>query len=321
MKKISVIVPVYNAANYLEKCVDSILKQTFSDFELLLVDDGSTDSSVELCDKFMKQDVRVKVFHKKNGGHASARNYGIDKSFETETEYITFIDSDDWVDCHYLEYLYQAILETNGDISVCNFERVNNRNETTDLKYTIACYTPEQLWCNWRINATLPCAKLYKKELFRGKRWPEKCHDDEHMTYKLLFACKEIPFVNIGLYRYFYNTNSVMASGWSIKHIDSIDAIRERKEYFKKNGFENAYRLDCRLYIEELYNTIFQLKNLDEDSSDLYTKLKKELKIALIRYGKKGGITWKSYKYMYIFAYPFMKIFLYIDLIIKRKSK
>lgn len=321
MKKISIIVPVYNAASYLEKCVESILKQTFSEFELLLIDDGSTDSSAKLCDEFMKQDERVKVFHKKNGGHASARNFGIDKSFESETEYITFIDSDDWVDIHYLEYLYNAIVVTKSDISVCNFERVDNRNETTDLNYEMACYTPEQLWCNWRITATLPCAKLYKKELFRTRRWPKKCHDDEHMTYKLLFLCEKIPFVNVCLYRYFYNPNSVMASGWSVKHIDSIDAIRERKEYFKKRGLKRAYKLDCRLYIEELYNTLFNLKELNMESSDLYKNLKKELKVALVRYARIGDITWKTHKYMFVFAYPYMKYITYIELVIKGRDK
>ena len=321
MKKISIIVPVYNAINYLEKCVESILHQTFSNFELLLIDDGSTDNSLELCNEFMKRDKRVKVFRKNNGGHASARNFGIDKSFETETEYITFIDSDDWVDPHYLEYLYTAIVTTNSLISMCNFERVTNRQESTDLSFDMEYCMTEQLWCDWRITATLPCAKLYKKELFRERRWPEKCHDDEHMTYKLLFLCEKIPFINVGLYRYYYNSNSVMASGWSIKHIDSIDAIRERKEYFKSRGYEKAYKLDCYLYIEELYYTLLNLKELNMVDTKLYRKLKKELRVALIRYAKNGNITWGNYKYIFIFAYPCMKYISYIESTIKGKDR
>ena len=114
---ISIVVPVYNVEKYLGTCVESILKQTYSNIEVILVDDGSTDCSGKMCDHYMGQDERIKVIHKKNGGLSDARNKGI---IQAEGEYITFIDSDDVVSSDYVEYLYNILEENDGDIAICN---------------------------------------------------------------------------------------------------------------------------------------------------------------------------------------------------------
>ena len=115
LETISIIIPIYNVESYLRKCLDSIMEQSFSYFELLLINDGSTDSSGQICQEYVEKDDRIRYFEKENGGVSSARNFGIKHS---RGEYITFIDSDDWVDSDYLEVLYTTLLEEGADITV-----------------------------------------------------------------------------------------------------------------------------------------------------------------------------------------------------------
>lgn len=128
MERISVIVPVYNVEKYLDKCVQSILNQTYENIELVLIDDGSTDGSSKICDKYGKIDSRVKVIHKENGGLSSARNRGID---EAVGKFITFIDSDDYIHHQMLEILYEGIIKNKSDISICEYRRFDE-NETIE---------------------------------------------------------------------------------------------------------------------------------------------------------------------------------------------
>lgn len=121
MVKLSVILTVYNVEKYLKRCIDSIIKQTYKDFELILVDDGSIDNSSKICDKFCKQDKRIKVIHKENGGVSSARNAGLDIA---EGDYISFIDSDDYIEVDMFKKLIQIMIENNADIAQCNFKVV-----------------------------------------------------------------------------------------------------------------------------------------------------------------------------------------------------
>jgi glycosyltransferase involved in cell wall biosynthesis len=116
MSKISVIIPVYNTEKYLQECIDSVLSQTFTDFECILVDDGSPDNSGKICDEYAKKDKRIRVIHKENGGVSSARNAGLDIA---QGEWIIFVDSDDWVDEKYLEFLYDNAIKNNVDVSIC----------------------------------------------------------------------------------------------------------------------------------------------------------------------------------------------------------
>ncbi len=119
-EKITVIVPVYNVENYLRQCLDSIMGQTYQNFECLLINDGSPDYSADICSEYVFKDSRFRYFEKENGGVSSARNLGIEHS---KGEYITFIDSDDWVDSDYLEILYNALIDENADISVSTYKR------------------------------------------------------------------------------------------------------------------------------------------------------------------------------------------------------
>jgi len=126
MSNISVVIPVYNVESYINRCVDSLLDQSFTDFDLVLVDDGSLDNSGAICDEYEKKDKRICVIHKANWGLSDARNVGIEWALtNSNSEWITFIDSDDWVHPDYLRYLYRAVCENDVELSVVKFMKVN----------------------------------------------------------------------------------------------------------------------------------------------------------------------------------------------------
>lgn len=309
---IGIIIPVYNAEKFLNRCIDSVLNQEYREFVLILVDDGSTDNSGAILDAYAKRDARIIVKHTANNGHASARNIGLDTAFSLpEIEWITFIDSDDWVDEKYLKFLYFSASRYNSDLIIGNFDRVfdvKNAAIVPDcLSSSAYSIDPEEFWCKDRITATIPCGKLYRKSLFRNQRYPKKVHDDEFVTYKLLFTNKNIVFIDLCLYHYFYNPNSVMASGWSPKHLDSIEAIEQRRAFFRDNGFSKAYELDNKLLINELYNSIVELKNYGEEYNPNKNLLTDNLKTELTTHGKQLGFNFKTHPYIWLEAFPSKK--------------
>ena len=190
MALISIIVPVYKVEPYLKRCVDSILAQTFTDFELILVDDGSPDNCGAICDEYASLHGNVRIIHQQNQGVSVARNAGINFAFEnSNSKWITFIDSDDWVHPQYLELLLKAVIENNVAISVCGF--IKTFGEEPDMKndgIEINVISPEKLYVENNVNATVPWGKLYTKECFKEIRYPVgKIHEDEFVTYKILF--------------------------------------------------------------------------------------------------------------------------------------
>ena len=165
MAKISVIVPIYNAEKYLDRCIESILNQTVKDFELVLVDDGSSDNSPAICDRYAEKYDFIHVIHKPNGGAGESRNFGIERSLKTKSEYITFIDSDDFVHKQYLEVLLKALSENDVDVSTC-LCRVDYEFCTSDDKsnYKVVVDSPERIMCDNLANVDIACGKLYKTE-------------------------------------------------------------------------------------------------------------------------------------------------------------
>ena len=192
--KISVIVPVYKVEQYLDRCVKSILSQTFTNFELVLVDDGSPDKSGLMCDEWSKNDSRIKVIHKENGGLSDARNTGVEKA---SAEYVTFIDSDDYVAEDFLEYLYKLITENNCDVSACYFcktygESVWNYGEDGSHIYNNiqACKLSFS-----DVSIGIAVGKLYKKELLQQYTFPVgRFHEDTATVGKILYQVKAIAF-------------------------------------------------------------------------------------------------------------------------------
>lgn len=248
LANISVIVPIYNVEKYLNRCIDSILHQSYSDFELILVDDGSPDKCGEICDKYAEKDERIIVIHKEKGGLSDARNKGIDWSFEnSNSEWITFIDSDDWVHRDYLKTLLDSTLNFNSKVSVCEFLETDKYIEDDFTCKEEKFVNTEEFYVTKNVNAVIAWGKLYKKELFRDIRFPfGKIHEDEFTTYKVLFKCNNIVFITSPLYYYYQRNDSIMGKIWNPKRLDAFQAFEESAKYFESHNYYSAL---CNCYL------------------------------------------------------------------------
>jgi len=265
MAVISVIVPVYNTEHYLKRCVDSILDQTFVDFELILVDDGSTDSSGLICDGYTIRDSRIHVIHQKNGGLSSARNAGLDWCFANgNSGWISFVDSDDWIHPQYLDALIHAAQEKDVAVSICEFMRVKYEDlpEVKDL--SIKEFDPEDYYVKKLVESTVSWGKLYRKECFESIRFPVgKIHEDEFVTYRILFQYSKIAVVEAPLYAYYQNDNAIMRRPWTVKRLDAVEALEEQICFF-----ETEDKLDIAKFV------YFRLKRLVNASRENIKKSK-----------------------------------------------
>ena len=257
MPQISVIVPVYKVEPYLRRCVDSILAQTFVDFELILVDDGSPDNCGAMCDEYAQKDSRVRVIHQENGGLSAARNAGIDWVFaHSDSQWLTFVDSDDWVHPEYLERLYHAVLEHNVKVSICGYEETDGEIHWTNADAAQARLWPvEQFYVERNVNATVAVCKLYHKECFVDIRYPVgKIHEDEYVTYRILFQFEQVAVIDMPMYAYFVNPQGITKSEWTIKRLDGLRAHDEQIDFLKKNRFMNAYEMKAKQFIGYLFD-------------------------------------------------------------------
>lgn len=258
MATVSIVVPVYKVEPYLKRCVDSILSQTFEDFQLILVDDGSPDNCGIICDEYAEKDIRVHVIHRKNGGLSAARNSGIDWVFDGHmTEWITFIDSDDWVALKYLERLMKIADDNQVNIVVGGFRPFYDGDCLIDLQNSNSWQClPEDFWVENQGNATVAWGKLYKTSLFQSIRYPQgKLHEDEFTTYKLLFDQKIIAVTDEQLYYYYQSSTSIMRSDWNIRHLDSLDAYADQLLFFMRSHYSRAFKESKKLYTYSIIKT------------------------------------------------------------------
>lgn len=283
MPIISVIVPVYNVEKYLSKCIDSIINQSLTDIEIILVNDGSTDGSGLICDKYALKDSRIKVLHKSNGGLSDARNKGIEVA---TGEYIGFIDSDDWISKNMFEKLYNISKINNADIVQSNYIESYNEDISIDknINEEISIYSPmemlEQLYTEKSIKTVVVWNKLYRRELFKDIRFPKgKIHEDEFTTYKLIHKSRTVADINLPLYYYRQREGSIMKSNFSIKNLSVIEAIIERKSYFEIYGLRDLQlKTEAKLCnrLKEAYINVID-SNI-ENKCKVLKKLKDEMK-------------------------------------------
>lgn len=273
MPSISVIVPIYRVEDYLTRCLDSILSQTFSDFELILVDDGSPDHCGVICDKYSEKDSRIKVIHKENGGLSDARNKGIDIA---EGDYISFVDSDDWIHPQYLELLLKANKDNQTAISICDFRKTDRFEKSEFIGSTdIEIKEIRSFFKEKNVQAITAWGALYRKELFFGIRYPiGRIHEDEFTTYKLLFQTDYISYVNEKLYFYFDTPGSIMNRPWSIKRTDALDALTERYHFFANRNEKDlaAYTLRSFDYLNHRWNIIARKSGLYRNYPHTYKR-------------------------------------------------
>lgn len=231
---ISVIIPVYNAEKYLERCVKSVLGQTYSNLEILLVDDGSPDNCGRMCDEFAAIDSRIRVIHKENGGVASARNAALDAM---TGKYVTFVDSDDYAAEDYIQYLYSLISEYNGDVSVCSYISIyENGNEIHNVNSALTqqVYDKTKALSHllYDTDGTMLWGKLFKSNLFDKVRCPNgRAFEDVAIVYLIYAKSEKIVFGNQEKYFYAIRDNSITTSPFSAVHLDHITSTDEMCNY------------------------------------------------------------------------------------------
>lgn len=251
MPNISIIVPVYQAEKFLHRCVDSILAQTYKDFELILVNDGSSDRSGDICEYYASLDPRVSVMHKENGGQATARNMAIDWVFAySDSQWIHFVDSDDYIHPRMLEILLNAALKMGAFVSACNEIETNGEPLPEDVPDAAELMTPSEFYRNHINQAAGPCAKLFRKELFRSIRFPHgKLYEDAFIMYRLYYQCDRIAFVPWIGYAYFVNPDSSIRKPWSMRKLHELEAVQEQIDYFTQQGDKEMREFMIRRYM------------------------------------------------------------------------
>ena len=317
MPQISIIVPIYNVEKYLNRCVDSILNQTFTNFECILVDDGSPDRCPQICDEYAKKDKRIRVIHKPNGGLSDARNAGIEVA---QGEYLSFIDSDDWIHPQMLEILYEGIAKNNVMLSVCAYEEVKTYKNFDKIENPVfEIRNGMDFLIENNVTAVIAPNKLYHKSLFENIRYPVgKIHEDEFVTYKILYKSWEIAYCGEKLYMYFVNSEGITKGEWSPKHLDLLDALEERIDFLYEKG-EDTY---LKRTFHHLHNmTMHQYGNCKKDYKYECNEMKKRVKKIIRRYKHILGISlWNDYDYYYL-PYPKLYIMIYYMKILLNKLK
>lgn len=237
---LSIIVPVYNLENYLCKCIDSILGQTYRDFEVLLVDDGSTDSSLSICLQYAETDSRICVFHKDNGGASSARNLGLEKA---RGQYISFIDGDDFIEPDLYERLLEDLLKTNADISCCQLDRIDRKGKhIVSYQAVSGVYSVNEIAAGFFEEGFIkecmygPYQKLFRAECIGNNRFkPYQYGEDLLFVFKTLGNVKTVYLDDYIGYHYVIREGSAVKSSFSPERLDYVKAARDVERYCEKH--------------------------------------------------------------------------------------
>lgn len=257
---VSVVLPVYNVEKYLPKCLDTVINQSYKNLEILLVDDGATDSSGNICEQYAKKDNRIKVLHKKNGGLSDARNYALDY---IHGEYIAFIDSDDYVNERYIEVLLRNAINYDADISICDYKTV--KEEVTKPLNCIeenktSVYTQEEamlqiLHGSYIMQFSVAWGKIYKRIIFNELRYPfGRKFEDVAVAHLCFNLTDKTVYSNSQLYYYLIRSGSIKNSG-KFKDADVVKSAYDRLLFFK--DYENGkYYIECkRQYMTSIMGT------------------------------------------------------------------
>ena len=294
MAQISVIVAVYKMPEYLPRCIEGILGQTFRDIELILVDDGSPDNCGEICDGYAAKDSRVHVIHKQNAGVCAARNTGLNWVYDhSDSQWIFFHDNDDWIHPETLERMLSAAQAMKTDLCICGYQETAGADpeiRAEDLKPV--SWTPKAFFMERHVNATVCWGKLYSRDLFDGKRYPEgKYIEDEFLTYRLLFACDRLAVIPAPLYAYFVNSAGISKKPWIPKRLDAWEAFDQQLVFFREMGDRDLIRYRMRKYLENAvgyYDAALAAPNAKE-LKPVLRKMKKHIRY-LIRESRKEQV-------------------------------
>lgn len=323
---ISIIVPIYNMEEYLDECIASICNQTYTNLEILLIDDGSKDKSGTMADAWRKKDERCKVFHQANGGISVARNLGISKA---SGEYLIFTDSDDILESNMVERLYSEAVKEKVDMVLCGIKRKNTEKEYamnylvpsriyTLEEYIYEMYAQEHMTCGNDMFLPLVAAwnKIYKASLFQEIHYPNgHIHEDNAIIHRLVHAAKRVKWLNEPLYIYRERRGSIMQSSFSPKRIDDFYAQLDRVK-FMEDKTQNQKLKD--MMVSRCLNTgrwyWCKMQALKAGSKEEIQKIYVDIKNAYKKYVKKTTfsttekVVWFTFIKMHMFYMTFWNL-------------
>lgn len=256
---VSVIIPIFRVEKYINTCIRSVIMQSYKNLEIILVDDGSDDSCPGICDTWAKSDGRIKVIHKKNGGLAEARNYGLDVA---KGEYILFVDGDDYIHKEMIRIMIETSRRYLANMVCCDFQKVyDNASFEEDIpieNYLLEIYDYKQALLSLDTLKVVSWAKLYRKDAIKDLRFPVgRLHEDEFMIHKFIYNCRKIVMLNIKLYYYFQRENSIVHTLTKINIVDAMDAYEDRLRFLDDHELEYIKPQMAKLifeYIISVYN-------------------------------------------------------------------
>lgn len=295
--KISVIIPVYNAEKYLDRCLQSVCDQTYKNIEIIIINDGSKDNSLQKCNEWADKDNRIKVFSKENEGQGKARNIGLDNS---EGEYICFVDSDDYIHPQMLELLIKTATEFDSDLVQCKYTEVDEGQEVEppyieyDNKFiNLTRPESEQFLCYYT-DDIIPWNKFFKKVLFNQRRFPEGMYyEDKHLMFRLRYYAKKIVYLDIPLYYYVQSSNSTMRNDLDDKRLKSMFRLMdELAEFCKKEKLKADYDSEMSGNLRTLLSIYYRTKK-NPEFSDYHKKSIEMLKEYLPEWQKNPYIVGK----------------------------
>lgn len=255
-KVVSIVIPIFNVEKYLERCIESVINQTYKNLDIILVDDGSPDNCPKICDEYKKKDKRIKVIHKKNGGLSDARNCGMKI---IKGDYLFFLDSDDYIPENAIEILLNIAIKNSSDIVVGKYLEFSNDNilkKNKDDEYEVEnfdCKTSLQEMMYMHKIANSACGKIYKKSLFENIEYPKgKLMEDLGTTYKVFAKSKVITYTDFICYYYLVNNKgSIMNSNFKLNKLDGVKFAIEELNFMKQfNDDELVLAAKYRLYEE-----------------------------------------------------------------------
>ncbi len=300
MPLITVIVPVYKVEAYLDKCVSSIVDQSYRNLEILLVDDGSPDNCPAMCDAWAKKDRRIKVIHKKNGGLSDARNAGMAIA---SGELMGFVDSDDWISPDMYQMLYECIEEKNSDIAAIGVEMIWEDGTPSRMLTKPGCCVLnreeamraiiEESWLKQPV-----WYKLYRTNLIRDILFPVgKYHEDVFWSYQAVARAKRVSVFDMPCYHYTQRDNSIMGEGYSLKRLDALEAKSQRQKFIADNFPElvNSAKIDLLfscIYSMQMALMFLSGSDLDVARKKIRVLLRKEEPYSFIKGASMKQLIW-----------------------------
>ena len=304
--KISIVVAVYNTEKYLSKCIESILQQTCQNIELILVDDGSTDSSLKICEEYKKKDNRVLVKSKENGGQGSARNLGL--QFVTG-DWIGFVDSDDWIDHDMYEHLLSIANNENADIVECGWRKIDEKGTITfESKNKYYSITGKEalksfVYAEGLINTSV-CNKIFRKDIAISIRFPEvRAYEDDEWIHKAVWEASKITISNIAKYNYFIRSNSTMTSEFNLNKIALVTVQSNICDFVQANAPEYYNKAQKTLLSKQFYIIACLMNNAQIERN---TFIQKQIESDIMKNYKsyiKNPLMFKNRVFLLLFKY------------------